>query len=138
MPYFVIFISGQIAMVANAKSTLATNHQLRSLGRSKRDVSRIKMISSQTKKGIGNFCRLPSQEAVATPSHQAGRFRASCAKRIALIVKNVSPMSRKPRLASGENNGDDASTARLSGISHGRLGSTRKTNHPSATIVRQP
>ena len=121
-----------------ARTILARSQGLRSLARSTGDVIHTETINTQTKKGSGNFCKLPSKQVAATPNHQTGRFRASWARTIAMVVKKASPASRRPRLASLENNGHEARTATLRGRSHGRLGSTRKTNQPRATMVRPP
>ena len=116
----------------------ASNHQLRSPARSFAERKRtIKMIS-QIKKPSGIFCNVPRPQAIATASHQAACFRATCAKIITSVTNNIRPLSRRARLTSKRKNGDDTRTATLKPASHDRSRPIRNASHISASAVRPP
>ena len=135
-PYFATWINGHTAVAATAKTMLATNQPLKSLCRSTDELTRTTKITNHKMNISGIFWRLPSQHATATPIHHAGCLRASCAKRIASVVKNARPISRRARPASDENNGQQTRIAMVSGTSHGRSGAITRTRQASVIALK--
>src|ERR1700736_21164 len=117
---------------------LPASHHHRNTLRPLAELTRVTTMMSQAKKLNTNFCIDPSQQATATANHHAGCFRASCAKTIISVVKNISPLSSNAWLVSVRNSGHETKRATLSEISHGLFRSSKKASHARASPVRLP